>query len=66
MNFYVIDKDGLATLCADKDDAETTAKEADLLWPKNAPHWVAQIVKVEQAEEDLYDLAVKADNEGQP
>jgi hypothetical protein len=64
--WYVIDKEGLATLCADKQDAETTAKEADLLWPKNAPHRVAQIVEVEQAEEDLYDLAVKADNEGQP
>jgi hypothetical protein len=64
--WYVIDKEGLATLCADKQDAETTAKEADLLWPKNAPHRVAQIVKVEQAEEDLYDLAVKADNGGQP
>jgi hypothetical protein len=45
MNFYVIDKEGLATLCADKQDAETTAKEADLLWPKNAPHKVAQIVQ---------------------
>jgi hypothetical protein len=64
--WYVIDKEGLATLCADKQDAETTAKEADLLWPKNAQHRVAQIVEVEQAEEDLYDLAVKADNEGQP
>jgi hypothetical protein len=45
MNFYVIDKEGLATLCADKQDAETTAKEADLLWPKNAPHKVAKIVQ---------------------
>jgi uncharacterized membrane protein len=64
--WYVIDKEGLATLCADKQDAETTAKEADLLWPKNAPHRVAQLVEVEQPEEDLYDLAVKADNGGQP
>ena len=48
MHWYVIDKEGLATLCADKHDAETTAKEADLIFPKNAPHWVAQIVEVEQ------------------
>jgi hypothetical protein len=48
MHWYVIDKEGLATLCADKQDAETTAKEADMEWPKNAPHWVAQIVEVEQ------------------
>ena len=64
--WYVTNKDGLATLCADKQDAETTAKEADLIFPKNAPHCVAQIVEVAQPEEDLYDLAVKADNGGQP
>jgi len=57
--WYVIDKEGLATLCADKQDAETTAKEADLLWPKNAPHKVAKIVQEQPA-------PVMTDEKGRP
>jgi hypothetical protein len=46
--WYVTNKEGLATLCADKQDAEKTSKYLDVLWPKSAPHRVAQIVEVEQ------------------
>jgi hypothetical protein len=42
-HWYCLDKQGLATLCANKEDAELTVKECDLSWPKNAPHRVGRV-----------------------
>jgi hypothetical protein len=42
-HWYCVDKEGLATLCANKEDAELTVKECDLLWPKNGPHRVGRV-----------------------
>ena len=38
--WYVIDKRGFATCCADWEDARDTAREADQAYPDNAPHLV--------------------------
>lgn len=36
--WYVIDKRGFATYCANWEDARDTAREADQAYPDNAPH----------------------------
>ena len=38
--WYLIDKRGFATYCANWDDARDTAREADQAYPDNAPHLV--------------------------
>ena len=58
-NWYCIGKDGIATLCADKDDAEQSAKLASLDWPNNAPYRAVQLVETDeldalQADADRY------------
>lgn len=44
-NWYCIDKSGMATLCADEDDALQSAKLAALDWPNNAPYRAVQLVE---------------------
>ena len=36
--WYVIDKRGFATYCADWEDARDTARDADQAYPDNSPH----------------------------
>lgn len=44
--WYMVDKDGMATLCTDREDAEQEAKDANLAWPHTAPHRAVQLVEV--------------------
>ena len=44
--WYMIDKDGVATLCTDREDAEKEAKNANMAWPHTAPHRAVQLVEV--------------------
>ena len=38
-NWYMVNRDGMATLCADREDAEKEAADANLYWPKRlGPH----------------------------
>lgn len=39
--YYIINQHGVATLCADLQDATSSAAEADEVWPTVAPHRVA-------------------------
>lgn len=39
--WYCVNKIGMATLCADLQDATSSAAEADEMWPTVAPHTVA-------------------------
>jgi hypothetical protein len=41
--WYCIDKTGMATLCADEDDARQSAKLAEQDWPRNAPYRAVQL-----------------------
>ena len=43
----MIDKDGMATLCTDREDAEKEAKDANMAWPHTAPHRAVQLVEVD-------------------
>jgi len=45
--WYMIDKDGMATLCTDREDAEKEAKDANMAWPHTAPHRAVQLVEVD-------------------
>ena len=60
MNWYCLDTKGVATLCASQHDATLTAKEADMEWPKNAPHRAVQLVPYKP----VPDALTRADCEG--
>ena len=55
--WYMIDKDGMATLCTDREDAEKEAKKANMAWPHTAPHRAVQLV---EASFDSADMATAA------
>lgn len=48
-HYYSIDNSGMATLCADLQDAIESAKEYAELYPKRAPYVVAMMVAVDPA-----------------
>lgn len=43
---YVVNRDGMATLCKDADDAKSVAADSDAQWPHNGPHVVARLSPV--------------------
>lgn len=47
--WYVLTKDGVATLCLDEEDALTEAERADAYYPNNGPHVVAQLAPIQPA-----------------
>ena len=55
--WYMVDKDGAATLCADQKDAEFEAKDADAAWPEFSPHRAVQLV---EASFEAADMATAA------
>ena len=46
--WYCLSRDGLATLCADEEDAKEVAAESLVLYPHNGPYRVAQMVDRQQ------------------
>lgn len=38
--WYCVSRDGIATLCKDREDAEVNASHCDLAWPAGGPHRV--------------------------
>ena len=55
--WYMVDKDGMATLCADQKDAEFEAKDADAAWPEFNPH---RAVLLMEASFEAADVATAA------
>ena len=41
--WYMVNKDGMCTLCADQADAEQVAKDAQEVWPHMGPHRAGQL-----------------------
>ena len=41
--WYMVNKDGMCTLCADQADAEQVAKDAQEVWPHMGPHRAVQL-----------------------
>ena len=54
--WYFVSNDGVATLCVDEADARESASEADIAFPRMAPHRAVQLVPADQ-------LAAAADAE---
>lgn len=48
-HYYAVDNSGMATLCADLQDAIDSAAEYTELYPKRAPYTVATMVAVDAA-----------------
>ncbi len=42
-NWYMVNRDGMATLCADREDAEKEAADAQSVWPHMGPHRAVQL-----------------------
>ena len=55
--WYMVDKDGMATLCADRTDAEKEAADAQSVWPHMGPHRAVQLV---EASFEAADMATAA------
>ena len=43
--WYSVNSMGMATLCADKADAEDVARDCDMEWPRQGPHRAVQLVE---------------------
>ena len=46
--WYCVANDGAATLCVDEADARESASEADIAFPRMAPHRAVQLVPADQ------------------
>ena len=49
--WYFVTNDGAATLCVDEADARESAAEADIAFPRMAPHRAVQLVPAEPTQE---------------
>ena len=71
--WYCVNNMGMATLCADQADAEMTASDCNIQWPRQSPHRAVQLVEVSELEKertarieaqqrlaDMQELAAKA------
>jgi len=55
--WYMVNKDGMAALCADQADAEQEAKNAQEAWPHMGPHRAVRLVEVGDAGFTAADMA---------
>ena len=58
--WYMVNKDGMAALCADQADAEQEAKNAQEAWPHMGPHRAVRLVEVGDAGFTAADMATAA------
>ncbi len=58
--WYMVNKDGMCTLCADQADAEKEAKDAQDVWPHMGPHRAVRLVEVGDAGFTAADMATAA------
>ena len=58
--WYMVNKDGMATLCADQADAEQEAKNAQEAWPHMGPHRAVQLRESSGAWFTAADMATAA------
>ena len=52
--WYMVNKSGMATLCADREDAERAASDAQAEWPRLGPHRAVQLVEVGTSAAELH------------
>ena len=44
--WYMVNKRGMAMLCADREDAERAASDAQAEWPRLGPHRAVQLIEI--------------------
>lgn len=44
--WYMVNKNGMATLCTDREDAERAASDAQAEWPRLGPHRAVQLIEI--------------------
>lgn len=52
LRWYCVDNMGMATLCADKADAEDVASTCDIDFPRQSPHRAVQLVELSELEKE--------------
>lgn len=62
--WYMVTKDGAATLCVDREDAEHEAKINDAAWPNNGPHRAVQLVEAGFEAHDMASAAAQGYRDG--
>ncbi len=64
--WYMVNKDGMATLCVDREDAEKEAANANLNWPKRlGPHRAVRLVEASFEAADMATAAADGFRAGQ-
>ena len=62
--WYSVNNMGMATLCADKADAEDVARTCDMEWPRQGPHRAVQLVEASTLDaERTARIAAQVENE---
>lgn len=63
-NWYMVNRDGMATLCTDKADAEKEAADAQSVWPHMGPHRAVRLVEASFEAADIATAAADGFREG--
>ncbi len=58
--WYMLNKMGMATLCASKADAQQEAADAQRFWPHMGPHRAVQLVEAADAQQENFDHGPQA------
>ena len=62
--WYMVNRDGMATLCEDQADAEKEAVGAQIVWPRNGPHRAVQLVEASFEAADMATAAADGFRDG--
>lgn len=56
-HWYCVSRGGMATLCADEQDAMKVTAESNASWPNNSPHRAVQLVEARMHREAVAEIA---------
>lgn len=62
--WYMVNKDGMATLCTYKEDAENEAADAQRFWPHMGPHRAVRLVEASFEAADMATAAADGFRDG--
>ena len=62
--WYMVNKDGMATLCTDREDAEKEAADAQMAWPHMGPHRAVRLVEASFEAADMATAAADGFRDG--
>ena len=62
--WYMVNRDGMATLCVEKEDAENEAADAQRFWPHMGPHRAVRLVEASFTAADMATAAADGFRDG--